>query len=84
MAFDTPDTATGRLGTRLLDTFEAGTMTVQPYLKVNVWHTFGGTGNVIFAPANAIPAKIATTYLDAGGGIVSQINPSVAAFATAS
>ena len=43
VSFDADDAWTGRIGARLQGTFQDGTTTWRPYLKVNLWHGFDAT-----------------------------------------
>ena len=54
---------------------------LQPYLKANLWHDFGGTDHVNFG-ATDISTEGKSTSLEFGGGVVAKVTDKVSLFAT--
>ena len=84
VGFNTPEGFTGRVGLRLRGSFTAETILWQPYLKVNLWQSFGGDDEVLFGGSDAISSEQRTTALEAGGGIAIKIHEAVGLYATLS
>lgn len=82
VSFDNDDSFTGRLGLRLQGTMPAGSAVLQPYLKANLWHDFGGTDQLDFG-ADPISAERGGTSLELGGGVVAKLSDTLSVFATA-
>ncbi|MDX3925275.1 MAG: autotransporter outer membrane beta-barrel domain-containing protein [Shinella sp.] len=80
--FNSDNIVTGRVGARLQGEFLAGTTTLQPYLKANIWHSFDSDQSINFG-GDAIVTEIGGTSLEVGGGIVAKITESASLFATA-
>lgn len=81
VSFDLDDNVSGRLGLRLQgDTVMTG-MALQPYLKANLWHDFGGTDHVDFDGTD-ISTEGKSTSFEFGGGLVAKVTDKVSIFAT--
>ncbi|MEO5758811.1 MAG: autotransporter outer membrane beta-barrel domain-containing protein [Mesorhizobium sp.] len=80
-SFDLDDTVTGRLGLRLQGETALNGIALQPYLKANIWHDFGGTDHVDFG-ATDISTEGRSTSFEFGGGIVAEVTDKVSLFAT--
>ncbi|MCS2158152.1 autotransporter outer membrane beta-barrel domain-containing protein [Scandinavium sp. H11S7] len=64
---------TGRIGARLAGDYALSSGTLQPYLKVNLWHDFQHTGQVALG-ADPINMGYESTTLDVGGGVVATLH----------
>lgn len=81
VSFDTDGSVTGRLGARLQGETVFNGTALQPYLKANIWHDFGGTGHVNFDTTD-ISTEGRSTSFEFGGGLVAKITDKVSIFAT--
>ncbi len=73
----------GRLGVRLAGRFDAARSEWQPYLRVNLWHYFGGTDDVTFAGATQVPTSVSATTAQFQIGIVAKVSARGSVFANA-
>jgi outer membrane autotransporter protein len=81
VSFDSDDDVAGRIGLRLQgETILDGTP-LQPYLKANLWHDFGGTDRVDFEGTD-ISTESRSTSFEFGGGVVAKVTDKVSVFAT--
>ncbi|MET3476133.1 autotransporter family protein [Variovorax atrisoli] len=78
--FQRDNAVTGRLGARLEGRFEAGGGVWKPYLKLNLWHTFSGSNAIYLGPADQVVNRRNSGALEAGGGIVGQLDRKVAVY----
>ena len=60
---------TGRVGARLQYRRKAGDKLWQPYLKVDLWHTFSGTDRTKFDQGMALSNRFGHSGAEAGAGI---------------
>lgn len=81
VSFNLDDTVTGRVGVRLEGDVMLGDIALEPYLKANLWHGFGGTDTVSFG-GDAISTTMGGTSLELGGGVVAKLSDTVSLFAT--
>ncbi|MEP6566901.1 MAG: autotransporter outer membrane beta-barrel domain-containing protein, partial [Mesorhizobium sp.] len=81
VSFDLDDRVNGRLGLRLQGETTLNGVALQPYLKANLWHDFGGTDHVNFGGTD-ISTEGASTSLEFGGGVVARVTDKVSIFAT--
>jgi autotransporter family porin len=81
VSFDSDDNVTGRLGARLQGETTINGMALQPYLKANIWHDFGGTDRVSFDTTD-ISTEGRSTSFEFGGGVVAKVTAKVSIFAT--
>ncbi len=78
------DAVSGRIGMRLTGDFQTMSGSIlQPYLKANVWRTFGGWDSVTFAGTDLIQTQRMATAMEIGGGIVAKLNDGLGIFASA-
>lgn len=82
VAFDSDDGFTGRLGFRLRGTLPAGGTVLQPYLRLNMWHSFDANDSVSFGVGDPIITNREATSMEFGGGVVAQLSKSISLFAT--
>lgn len=78
--FQRDNAVTGRLGARLEGRFEAGGGVWKPYLKLNLWHTFSGSNAIYLGPTDQVVNRRNSGALEAGGGIVGQLNRTLAVY----
>ncbi|PBB66082.1 autotransporter outer membrane beta-barrel domain-containing protein [Mesorhizobium sp. WSM4312] len=81
VSFDTDDSVSGRLGARLQGETTINGVALQPYLKANIWHDFGGTSHVNFDTTD-ISTEGRSTSFEFGGGVVAEVTDKVSLFAT--
>ncbi|AZO40801.1 autotransporter outer membrane beta-barrel domain-containing protein [Mesorhizobium sp. M7D.F.Ca.US.005.01.1.1] len=80
VSFDSDGSVTGRLGARLQGETTINGM-LQPYLKANIWHDFGGTSHVNFDTTD-ISTEGKSTSFEFGGGVIAKVTDKVSIFAT--
>ncbi|MBZ9931265.1 autotransporter outer membrane beta-barrel domain-containing protein [Mesorhizobium sp. BR1-1-5] len=81
VSFDSEGRVTGRIGARLQGESVVNGIALQPYLKANIWHDFGGTDRVSFDTTD-ISTEGRSTSFEFGGGIVAKVTDKVSIFAT--
>ncbi|TPJ66544.1 autotransporter outer membrane beta-barrel domain-containing protein [Mesorhizobium sp. B2-6-1] len=81
VSFDLDDNVTGRLGLRLQGETKLNGTALQPYLKANLWHGFGGTDHVNFDTTD-ISTESRSTSFEFGGGVIAKVTDKVSLFAT--
>ncbi|AVJ22581.1 MULTISPECIES: autotransporter outer membrane beta-barrel domain-containing protein [Pseudomonas] len=74
VSFDSQEYWTGRLGARLKGRYLVSNMPVEPYLRANVWHTFGGSDTVTFDDVDRIKSDHKSSTADVGVGVVAQLS----------
>ncbi len=82
VSFDLDDSVDGRVGLRLQGETAMNGIALQPYLKANLWHDFGGTDRVDFE-GTGITTDGKSTSFEFGGGVVAKVTDKVSVFATA-
>lgn len=81
VSFNLDDSVTGRLGLRLQGEATMNGIALQPYLKANLWHDFGGTDRVTFDTTD-ISTEGRSTSFEFGGGVIAKVSDKVSVFAT--
>ncbi|MCA0028867.1 autotransporter outer membrane beta-barrel domain-containing protein [Mesorhizobium sp. B263B1A] len=81
VSFDLDDNVTGRLGLRLQGETTLNSTALQPYLKANLWHGFGGTDHVNFDTTDILTESRSTSF-EFGGGVTAKVTDKVSLFAT--
>jgi len=79
IAFDAEDAVTGRVGVRLIGKHENSWL--QPYLKANYWHGFGGTDSVRFG-TDLIDSEQRFNAFEFGGGLIARFSDKVSFYLT--
>lgn len=74
VSFDSQEYWTGRLGARLKGRYLVSNTPVEPYLRANVWHTFGGSDTVTFDEVDRIKSDHKSSTADIGVGVVAQVS----------
>lgn len=83
VAFDSQDYWTGRLGARIKGHYRLHTTPIEPYLRANVWRTFGGTDTVTYAGTDRIKSDHAASSAALGAGVVARLSSSVSVYLSA-
>ncbi len=81
VSFNLDDSVTGRLGLRVQGEAAMNGVALQPYLKANIWHDFGGTDRVTFDTTD-IATEGRSTSFEFGGGVIAKVSDQVSIFAT--
>lgn len=71
---------TGRVGVRLKGDVMAGKVALEPYLRSNLWRSFGGHDTLEFDAGDPIKTDQAATWMDLGAGLSAQVSPGVALY----
>lgn len=80
VSFDSQEYWTGRVGARLKGRYLVSNMPVEPYLRANVWHTFGGRDTVMFDDVDRIKSDHKASTIDFGAGVVAQLSSTVSVY----
>ena len=56
---------------------------LRPYLKANIWQDFAGSDRTIYDGTHEIVNRHRSTTLELGGGVIANIAPNVALWASA-
>nr|WP_180201826.1 autotransporter outer membrane beta-barrel domain-containing protein [Pseudomonas sp. SbOxS1]NYU01070.1 autotransporter outer membrane beta-barrel domain-containing protein [Pseudomonas sp. SbOxS1] len=83
VSFDSDPAWTGRLGARLKGSYEVAGLPLEPYLRVNLWHTVSGTDTVTFDDSTEINTEQRTSSADLGIGAILTLAPAVSVYANA-
>lgn len=82
--FDSQDYWTGRVGARLKGRYMINDIPLEPYLRANLWKTFGGYDTVTYDDVDRIKTEHKSTSADLGGGLVAKLSASVSTYVSAS
>ena len=74
LTFDADNALTGRIGLRLSRDVEHAGGLLQPYLKANLWHGFGGDDRVALNRTVIATGQDYNAF-EFGGGVVARFNP---------
>lgn len=74
--FDDVTTYTGRIGARIEGQAEIESTIFQPFVNVDIWHTFAGTTEIFFNDA-ALKTNSGATTLKVGGGYTAILSPGI-------
>ncbi|WP_448628977.1 autotransporter family protein [Pseudomonas nicosulfuronedens] len=83
IAFDTQEYYTGRFGARLKGRYQVNGTPLEPWLRANLWHNFGGRDAVVYDHAAAIRTDHQGSSMDIGGGVAARLSEEVALYASA-
>ncbi|MDN6859861.1 autotransporter outer membrane beta-barrel domain-containing protein [Pseudomonas sp. CAN2814] len=83
IAFDTQEQYTGRVGARLKGRYLVNGTALEPWLRTNLWHNFGGRDAVVYDHADAIRTDHQSSSMDIGGGVAARLSEAVALYASA-
>ncbi|MFK8331737.1 autotransporter outer membrane beta-barrel domain-containing protein [Pseudomonas sp. BJa5] len=79
--YDAQTELIGRLGVRLEGNFKSGSVPLQPYLQLNLWHADGGRDTLTFDDLDRIKTDYRSTSLDVGTGLVAQLGKNLSVHA---
>ncbi|WP_313483729.1 MULTISPECIES: autotransporter outer membrane beta-barrel domain-containing protein [unclassified Pseudomonas] len=80
VSFDSQDYWTGRMGVRLKGRYLIHDTPVEPYVRANTWHTFGGKDTVTYNGVDRIKSEHKSSSADVGAGIAARLSPSVSVY----
>jgi len=83
VSFDSQAWNTGRLGARLKGRYMARGMPLEPYVRANVWRSFGGSDTVTFNHTQSIKTEHRSTTADLGLGLVAKVSRDVSVYVSA-
>jgi outer membrane autotransporter protein len=83
VSFDSDAAWTGRLGARLKGRYDVAGLPLEPYLRVNLWHTMSGTDTVTFDDSTEINTHQRSSSADLGLGAILTLAPAVSVYANA-
>ncbi len=66
-----------RLGARLVGSYQAFGLPLQPWLRANLWRTLGGTDSLIFDDSERLNTDHRATTGDLGGGVSARLSREV-------
>jgi outer membrane autotransporter protein len=80
VSFDSQDYWTSRVGLRLKGRYLVNNLPVEPYLRANTWHTFGGKDTVTYNGVDRIKSDHKSTSADVGVGVVAKVSSNVSLY----
>ncbi|WP_062378698.1 autotransporter family protein [Pseudomonas abietaniphila] len=80
VSFDSQAYWTGRVGARLKGRYLVNNLPVEPYLRANTWHTFGGKDTVTYNGVDRIKTDHRSSFADVGVGVVAKVSSSVSLY----
>lgn len=83
VSFDSDAAWTGRLGARLKGRYDVAGLPLEPYLRVNLWHTMSGTDTVTFDDSTEINTRQRSSSADLGLGAILTLAQAVSVYANA-
>jgi outer membrane autotransporter protein len=83
VSFDAQEYWTGRVGARLKGRQLVGNTPIEPYLRANVWRTFGGRDTVTYDDVDRIKSDHKSSTADVGVGIAARLSSTVSVYLAA-
>ncbi|MFY1666631.1 autotransporter outer membrane beta-barrel domain-containing protein [Pseudomonas sp. Pseu.R1] len=80
VAFDAQPYWTARAGVRLNGRYLFGDTPLEPYVRVNAWHTFGGRDTVTYNGVDRIKSEHRTSSMNVDAGLMARLSPSVGVY----
>nr|GFD52910.1 hypothetical protein [Tanacetum cinerariifolium] len=80
VSFDSQGYWTGRVGARLKGRYLVNNLPVEPYLRANTWHTFGGKDTVTYNGVDRIKSEHTSSSADVGVGVVAKVSSDVSVY----
>ncbi len=74
---------TGRIGARLQGSYEVHGLPLEPYLRTDFWHTFGGGYSLSLEPVDKIAISRNSSTMELGLGLVARVSPTVSLYVSA-
>lgn len=81
VSFDSDGAWTGRVGARLKGRYDVSGRPLEPYARINLWHTFSAADTVTFDGADQIDTQQRTSSAELGMGVIVTLAQSVSAYA---
>lgn len=82
VGFDTQDYLKGRVGARLNGAYQVGKVPVAPYVRTNLWRSFGGRDATTYDGVQATKTDHSASTMDVGVGVVARLSSSVSVYAS--
>lgn len=82
LSFDAEPRNTARIGARLKGRYPVRGMVVEPWVRTNLWRTFGGEDEVRFDHAERIDTQHSATRADIGAGVTARVSKEVSVYAS--
>lgn len=82
VGFDTQDYLKGRVGARLKGAYEIANVPVEPYVRTNLWRSFGGNDTTRYDAQPVTRTDHTSSTMDIGAGIVARLHPGVSVYAS--
>lgn len=83
VSFDSDAYNIGRVGARLKGRYVVQGVPVEPYVRTNLWRTFGGNDTVTFDHVTRIESDHQSTTADLGVGFIAKVGEGVSLYASA-
>jgi outer membrane autotransporter protein len=83
VSFDSQPYWTGRLGARLKGRYLIDNLPIEPYLRTNLWHSFGGKDTTTYNGLDRIKTEHKASSMDVGMGVVAKVSGNVSVYVTA-
>ncbi|MFJ3483542.1 autotransporter outer membrane beta-barrel domain-containing protein [Pseudomonas sp. NPDC090202] len=80
VSFDAQPYWTGRVGARLKGRYTVSNIPVEPYLRANTWHTFGGKDTTTYNGVDRIKTDHKASSADVGAGVVAKLSSGVSVY----
>lgn len=81
--FDSQEYWRGRVGARLKGNYEMSGTPVEPYLRANLWRSFGGQDTLAFDGSDDLKSDHAASTAQIGAGLVSRLSKEVSVYVSA-
>ncbi len=80
VSFDSQDYWTGRVGARIKGRYLIENVPIEPYVRINSWHTFGGKDTVTYNGVDRIKSEHKSSTADVGAGIAAKLSANVSVY----
>ena len=80
VSFDSQDYWTGRLGTRFKGRYQADNIPLEPYVRANLWRTFGGYDTVTYDDVDRIKTEHKSSSADIDAGIAAKLTSDISVY----
>ncbi len=77
ISFDAAPWWRARLGARLVGSYQAFGMPIQPWLRADLWRTLGGTDSLIFDDSDRLNTDHRASTVELGGGVSTRLSSDV-------
>jgi outer membrane autotransporter protein len=83
VSFESQEYWRGRVGARLKGNYEVGGTPLEPYVRANLWRTFGGQDTVTFDGSTDLKSDHSASTAQIGAGLVSRLSNEVSMYVSA-